>query len=372
MGGVGLTNSSQDLWVCLVCGFVGCGRSHQSHIRAHYEQHLHAYAMNTGDRRVWDFAGDGWVHRLILQKADDDDEDPLDRETIDDHNSGSGSATASSNGLDELHDAHAHRGESFKDGSGIRVPLPVHHTGRGLGSVMMTSSDATRSEGYLNGGNVNMKLVEVSDPRHQLPSRTQIPPLSSEQEEHIINRKLESAAQHYNQLVTWQLQHNREQHEIRLHRLRAFIQQETSIVHGPTLGRSSLSSSSSSSRGATVNVIEQHAQGGIGTTNWTTALLQLAASEKAKLMKQCEAARTRLVAAQDEAGVLRDLNGSLLQNKTEWQRRVDAAQSKMTESQQLHRNFVTRLEEKVASLMQKLDATSSQTPPSSSLPSLTK
>ena len=39
---------SCDLWVCLVCGFIGCGSSHCDHIRAHYLTHMHAYAMNTG------------------------------------------------------------------------------------------------------------------------------------------------------------------------------------------------------------------------------------------------------------------------------------------------------------------------------------
>ena len=37
-----------DLWVCLVCGFIGCGSSHCDHIRTHYLTHMHAYAMNTG------------------------------------------------------------------------------------------------------------------------------------------------------------------------------------------------------------------------------------------------------------------------------------------------------------------------------------
>ena len=39
-----------DLWVCLVCGFVGCGRSHDFHIRQHFESHGHTYAMNTVNR----------------------------------------------------------------------------------------------------------------------------------------------------------------------------------------------------------------------------------------------------------------------------------------------------------------------------------
>jgi BRCA1-associated protein len=61
----------EDMWVCVVCGFVGCGASRMNHIELHYEDHLHAYAMNTTSKRVWDFAGEGYVHRLILSKSDD-------------------------------------------------------------------------------------------------------------------------------------------------------------------------------------------------------------------------------------------------------------------------------------------------------------
>jgi len=58
-------SSCRDLWICLVCGFIGCGSKHYFHIKEHYLTHLHTYAMNVESRRVWDFAGDGYVHRLI-------------------------------------------------------------------------------------------------------------------------------------------------------------------------------------------------------------------------------------------------------------------------------------------------------------------
>ncbi|CAE7620676.1 ETP1, partial [Symbiodinium microadriaticum] len=61
----------EDTWVCVVCGFVGCGILRSNHIQSHYEAHLHAYAMNTTTKRVWDFAGEGYVHRLILYRSDD-------------------------------------------------------------------------------------------------------------------------------------------------------------------------------------------------------------------------------------------------------------------------------------------------------------
>ena len=53
-----LVDRDDDMWVCLVCGFVGCGASRTNHIEAHYNSQLHAYAMNTVTKRVWNFAGD--------------------------------------------------------------------------------------------------------------------------------------------------------------------------------------------------------------------------------------------------------------------------------------------------------------------------
>jgi len=47
-----------DLWVCLICGFPGCGPSHLNHMQEHYCSHLHAYAANVDSGRVWDFGGE--------------------------------------------------------------------------------------------------------------------------------------------------------------------------------------------------------------------------------------------------------------------------------------------------------------------------
>ena len=63
-------HSSVNLWVCLICGNVGCGRYDAAHAYAHYEQTSHCYAMDIGSQRVWDYAGDGYVHRLIQSKPD--------------------------------------------------------------------------------------------------------------------------------------------------------------------------------------------------------------------------------------------------------------------------------------------------------------
>ncbi|XP_049852053.1 uncharacterized protein LOC126329068 [Schistocerca gregaria] len=59
-----------DLWICLLCGHIGCSRYRESHARAHYLQTFHNYALEVETQRVWDYAGDGYVHRLITNKTD--------------------------------------------------------------------------------------------------------------------------------------------------------------------------------------------------------------------------------------------------------------------------------------------------------------
>jgi BRCA1-associated protein len=62
--------STQNLWICLICGNTGCGRYDSAHAFAHYEATSHTYAMDVVTQHVWDYAGDGYVHRLIQNKAD--------------------------------------------------------------------------------------------------------------------------------------------------------------------------------------------------------------------------------------------------------------------------------------------------------------
>lgn len=59
-----------NLWICLICGNIGCGRYDSAHAYAHYEATSHCYAMDLSTQHVWDYAGDGYVHRLIQSKPD--------------------------------------------------------------------------------------------------------------------------------------------------------------------------------------------------------------------------------------------------------------------------------------------------------------
>ncbi|RDW81066.1 putative RING and UBP finger domain protein [Aspergillus mulundensis] len=63
-------HSDVNLWVCLICGNVGCGRYDSAHAFAHYSQTSHAFAMDLSTQRVWDYVGDAYVHRIIQSKTD--------------------------------------------------------------------------------------------------------------------------------------------------------------------------------------------------------------------------------------------------------------------------------------------------------------
>ncbi|KAM3956792.1 BRCA1-associated protein [Aphomia sociella] len=58
------------LWICLICGHVGCGRYEGGHAAKHFLASNHTYALQLGSDRVWDYAGDNFVHRLVQNKAD--------------------------------------------------------------------------------------------------------------------------------------------------------------------------------------------------------------------------------------------------------------------------------------------------------------
>ncbi|KAF5739052.1 BRCA1-associated protein [Tripterygium wilfordii] len=62
--------TSENLWICVICGFVGCGRYKGGHAIKHWKETQHCYSLELETQRVWDYAGDNYVHRLIQSKTD--------------------------------------------------------------------------------------------------------------------------------------------------------------------------------------------------------------------------------------------------------------------------------------------------------------
>ncbi|KAJ0986497.1 hypothetical protein J5N97_004853 [Dioscorea zingiberensis] len=64
-------HTAEHLWICLICGFVGCGRYKEGHARDHWGRTHHCYALDPHAQRIWDYVGDTYVHRLNQSKSDD-------------------------------------------------------------------------------------------------------------------------------------------------------------------------------------------------------------------------------------------------------------------------------------------------------------
>ncbi|KAJ5924947.1 hypothetical protein N7454_007586 [Penicillium verhagenii] len=63
-------HSEENLWACLICGKVGCGRYDGAHAFDHWKETAHVFAIDLNTQRVWDYVGDAYVHRIIQSKTD--------------------------------------------------------------------------------------------------------------------------------------------------------------------------------------------------------------------------------------------------------------------------------------------------------------
>lgn len=69
-GECSVCHSELNLWICLICGNIGCGRYDEAHAFAHFKETSHAFAMDLSTQRVWDYVSDAYVHRIIQSKTD--------------------------------------------------------------------------------------------------------------------------------------------------------------------------------------------------------------------------------------------------------------------------------------------------------------
>ncbi|KAG8070052.1 hypothetical protein GUJ93_ZPchr0006g43500 [Zizania palustris] len=65
-----ICGTSENLWICVICGYVGCGRYKGGHAIEHWKETEHCYSLELETQKVWDYAGDNYVHRLIQSKTD--------------------------------------------------------------------------------------------------------------------------------------------------------------------------------------------------------------------------------------------------------------------------------------------------------------
>ncbi|KAK3436834.1 hypothetical protein EUGRSUZ_C01362 [Eucalyptus grandis] len=65
-----ICGTKENLWVCLICGFVGCGRYNDKHAISHWKNTQHCYSLDLRTQQIWDYVGDTYVHWLNQSKAD--------------------------------------------------------------------------------------------------------------------------------------------------------------------------------------------------------------------------------------------------------------------------------------------------------------
>lgn len=54
----------------MICGFMGCGRYKEGHGVRHWKDTQHCYSLELISQQIWDYVGDGYVHRLTHSKVD--------------------------------------------------------------------------------------------------------------------------------------------------------------------------------------------------------------------------------------------------------------------------------------------------------------
>lgn len=111
---------------------------------------------------MWDFAGDGWVHRLVLNESDSPSE-------AQEWDQSPGSGTEEGAQTAEGHLRGSLRGASFSV------------SGRSM------TSHSINNRG-LNSDEHRLKMVEVPDPYSRAAHRSRVMPLTGGQEELAVNR----------------------------------------------------------------------------------------------------------------------------------------------------------------------------------------
>lgn len=55
-----------NLWCCIICGFIGCDRYNNGHMLSHYEATGHRFSMILlENKRIWDYEEDRYVHKVF-------------------------------------------------------------------------------------------------------------------------------------------------------------------------------------------------------------------------------------------------------------------------------------------------------------------
>jgi BRCA1-associated protein len=63
------SNPEQALWICLICGFQGCGRYTNGCARNHFLESNHRFVIEKRSCRVWDYRKERFCHKKVLSSS---------------------------------------------------------------------------------------------------------------------------------------------------------------------------------------------------------------------------------------------------------------------------------------------------------------
>ena len=63
-----ICSEKNDLWICVICGHLGCGRYKTGHAKNHFIDKKHAFSLELTSQRIWDYITDAYIHRIVRNK----------------------------------------------------------------------------------------------------------------------------------------------------------------------------------------------------------------------------------------------------------------------------------------------------------------
>ena len=338
--------STEELWACLVCGVVGCGRYAGGCAVAHWKQTDHCYSLELATQRVWDYVRDGFVHRLIQSKTGLVELAPGRRRRGGARRArASGAAGTSTAATGE--EAGARRGRGARgSGVGLGGELGGELAGASRGARSDARSDGVgddddsgldsgldsedfyrrpgkRSEGGPGGG---------SPLDHGLGEYDADYPLDPGLEEALVSSKLDAIHSEYNQLLTSQLDSQRRYFERLMAAAEAEREGAATAAAAAKERAAAVASAVDDARDARRSLKEAH--------------------------EKLDAEMGRRAKVEEERDFLRSLNDTLLANQRAFEEKTRALERDAEASAREKDARIRDLEEQVRDLMVFLDAQS--------------
>jgi hypothetical protein len=290
-------DTTENNYICLICGIISCRNAigvnsmasasatsasspyndnyATTHAGQHYKETLHAYALDTETQHVYDFCGQGWVHRLVQSKEDGK--------------------------IVEVNDPNNNQFNNSSNNAGGAY----YNNNYGNNNI---------SNGYYNGGG----------------ERSLTPGLSDVQEEEIVHRKLEGAAEQYNTLLKNQLEQQRTFYEERIREIEQNQDDNKKKKAATDVGQ-------------------------------PQDLISILKQNRKQLSNRLVTIQKRSKKAIDNIQFLKDMNESLDSNKPQLKHSIQQAGRERNESNDMIQKYLPSLEEQLSSLMLQLTSSSATT-----------